>query len=159
RGRGGAAPDGRACIGGYVGRRGARSGGGHARPGPARAGTARRGPAACCQCLPHQGRDAARAREGEALQLTAHGIFTLPCRLGDSRILALSGKGISFERGGETVPAVAHGLWSRWFVVAIPSTEPCRDPGDEGERAWGVRIFLTQRFALELFRQTFESGG
>src|SRR5262249_14686562 len=79
--------------------------------------------------------------------------------LGDSRILALSGKGISFERGGETVPAVAHGLWSRWFVVAIPSTEPCRDPGDEGERAWGVRIFLTQRFALELFRQTFESGG
>jgi hypothetical protein len=54
-------------------------------------------------------------------------------KLGDSRILFLDCKKISFEYCSEMVPTVSHCLGSRWFVVAIPAAETCRDPSDKGE--------------------------
>jgi len=65
-----------------------------------------------------------------------------PAGLRDSRILSLGGKSISLECVSKTVPAVAHGLGSRWLVVAIPAAETSRDPCDEGERADWMRVFL-----------------
>ena len=56
-----------------------------------------------------------------------------PPELGDSRILFLGCKKITFEYCSEMVPTVSHGLGSRRFIVAIPAAETCRNPGDEGE--------------------------
>src|SRR5262249_52152606 len=82
---------------------------------------------------------------------------TLPLSgLRDSRILPMSSEGIACQGGGELGPASAHGLWSGFSIIAVPTSQARCDPCDEGQRAGGMRIFLLGSGAFEFARKPFE---
>src|SRR5215217_5757083 len=78
--------------------------------------------------------------------------------LWDSRICAMTSKGIALQSRSELIPAVSHRLWPWRFVVAVPAAETSGDPGDEGERAWRMSILLPFCLAFEFLRDEFERG-
>src|ERR1700730_15143050 len=66
-----------------------------------------------------------------------------PYGLRDSRILHSHCNTIAFSPVGELGPAGSHGLWTGRFVVAIPSAATGNDPGQPGQRAFGLRTLLS----------------
>src|ERR1700693_2666479 len=59
--------------------------------------------------------------------------------------------------GLEANEALEHDDGTRLSVVAGPAAQACEDPGGEGERASGMRIFLARSLAFEVCRDRFES--
>ena len=51
--------------------------------------------------------------------------------------------------GSQPCPAGSHGLGTWLFVVAIPASEACDDPGQPGEGLRRMRIFLPLGLAFE----------
>src|SRR3979490_2714708 len=78
--------------------------------------------------------------------------------LRDSHILHSHCKTIAFGPVGEFSPAGSHGLWAGRLVVAIPSAETSNDPGQPGQRAFGMRILLTRSVAFECRADRFGGG-
>src|ERR1700694_6223743 len=72
-----------------------------------------------------------------------------PCGLRDSHILHSHCKMIAFGPVDEFSPACSHGLWTWRLVIAIPSAETSGDPGQPGQRTFGMRGLLAWRLALE----------
>ena len=68
----------------------------------------------------------------------------------------MTSEGISFEHGGESIPSGFHGFGSGWLVVAVPSAEARSDPGEEGQRAFWVRVFLPLGLAFEFSGEAIE---
>src|SRR5258708_17097842 len=72
-----------------------------------------------------------------------------PQRLRDSYILLSHRNSIAACHGGEFVPSSLHGLWAWWFVITIPASEACDDPGEPSECAHFMGIFLTHSFTFQ----------
>src|ERR1700737_3105622 len=81
-----------------------------------------------------------------------------PTRLRDSHILHSHCKTIAFGPVGEFGPAGSHGLWTGRLVVAIPSAETGNDPGQPGQRVFGMRILLAPSVAFECRTDYFGGG-
>src|SRR5216683_1396402 len=69
--------------------------------------------------------------------------------LRDSHILHSHCKTIAFRPVGKFGPSGSHGLRTGRLVVAIPSAETGNDPGQPGQRAFGMRILLALSLAFE----------
>ena len=56
----------------------------------------------------------------------------------------------------EGAPAVEHGYGAGFAVVTIPAAKACANPSGVGERAFGVRVLLLERFAFEIGVEGFQ---
>src|SRR6185437_5131813 len=74
----------------------------------------------------------------------AAGTLTLPSPGGlrDSRKLSTPCEDESGEGSGEALPALCHGLWTGWFIIAVPAAVARDDPREPGEGAFGMGVLL-----------------
>src|SRR6266851_7340670 len=62
--------------------------------------------------------------------------------LRDSRKCRIRCDDDSRDGRGEALPAFGDGLWTGWFIVAVPPAVASDDPGEPSEGACWMRIFL-----------------